>query len=83
MEIRAFCNDDILEICTLMNSELGYYVSYKDLKTRIVRMQETGDYMIFCAVKNEKIIGFIELQTCLAFEFAGGSYAYYCISGCS
>ena len=71
MEIRTFCSDDIHEICNLINSELGYDVSYEDLKNRILQMQEDKNYVIFTAVDDKKIIGFIGLQICLAFEIAG------------
>ncbi|MGF0033356.1 GNAT family N-acetyltransferase [Bariatricus sp. SGI.154] len=71
MRIRTFCNDDISKICTLINSELGYDVTCKDLETRIMQMQEDENYIIFTAVDNEKIIGFIGLQMCLAFEVEG------------
>lgn len=71
MKIRAFCMDDALDVCRLINSELGYDVFYEDLKTRILQMQEEKNYMIFVAVDNKKIIGFIGLQMCLAFEIAG------------
>lgn len=71
MRIRTFCHDDISEICTLINSELGYSVTCKDLEIRIMQMQEDENYMIFTAVDNEKIIGFIGLQMCLAFESEG------------
>lgn len=71
MKIRAFCMDDTLDVCRLINSELGYDVFYEDLKTRILQMQEEKNYMIFVAVDNKKIIGFIGLQMCLAFEIAG------------
>ncbi len=71
MEIRHLCSDDILGICRLINSELGYNVSYEDLKSRVLQMQEDNNYMIFSAVDNKKVVGFIGLQICLAFEFSG------------
>lgn len=71
MEIRAFRNEDILDICSLINLELGYDVSCEDLKARILQMQEDGNYIIFTAVDNKKIIGFIGLQMCFAFEIKG------------
>lgn len=71
MKIRTFRNEDILGVCSLINSELGYDVSCEDLKAQILQMQEDKNYMIFTAVNNEKIIGFIGLQICLAFEIKG------------
>ena len=71
MKIRTFCNEDVLEICNLINSELGYDVSYEDLKNRILQMQENESYVIFTAVDDEKISGFIGLQIGLAFEISG------------
>ena len=71
MQIRIFRNEDILGVCNLINLELGYDVSYEDLKIRISQMQEDENYIIFTAIDNEKIVGFIGLQICLAFEIAG------------
>lgn len=71
MEIRTFCNEDIPGICNLINSELGYDVSCEDLKTRILQMQEDKNYVIFIAVDDKRIIGFIGLQICFAFEITG------------
>lgn len=71
MKIRTFRNEDILGVCNLINSVLGYDVSFEDLKARILQMQEDKNYIIFIAVDNEKIIGFIGLQICLAFEITG------------
>lgn len=71
MEIKNFCNEDIVGICSLINSELGYDVSCEDLKTRIFQMQEDKNYVIFTAVDDEKVIGFIGLQMCFAFEIPG------------
>lgn len=71
MEIRAFCNEDISGVCNLINSELGYDVSCEDLKARIMQMQEDKNYTIFTAVEDKKIIGFVGLQMCLAFEIKG------------
>lgn len=71
MKIRTFHDEDILGICDLINSELGYDVSYEDLKIRISQMQEDKNYIIFTAVANETIIGFIGLQIGLAFEITG------------
>lgn len=71
MEIRTFRNEDISGVCNLINSELGYDVSCEDLKARILQMQEDKNYVIFTAVDNKKIIGFIGLQMCLAFEIKG------------
>ena len=71
MKIRTFRNEDILGVCNLINSVLGYDVSFEDLKARILQMQEDKNYIIFTAVDDEKIIGFIGLQICLAFEITG------------
>lgn len=71
MEIRTFRNEDISGICNLINSELEYDVSCEDLKAQISQMQEDKNYVIFTAVDNKKIIGFIGLQICLAFEIKG------------
>lgn len=71
MKIRTFCNGDISEICNLMNSELGYDVSCEEFKIRILQMQEDKNYEVFVAVDNRKVIGFIGLQICLAFEITG------------
>ncbi|XCP85023.1 GNAT family N-acetyltransferase [Roseburia hominis] len=71
MEIRTFRSDDISGVCNLINSELGYEVSCEDLKTRILQIQEDKNYMIFTAVGNKEIIGFIGLQMCLTFEITG------------
>lgn len=71
MEIRTFRYEDISGICNLINSELGYDVSCEDLKARIFQMQEDKNYVIFTAVDNGKIVGFIGLQMCLAFEITG------------
>lgn len=71
MEIRTFCNEDILGIYNLINAELGYNVSCEDLETRVSQMQEDKNYVIFTAVEDKKVIGFIGLQTCLAFEITG------------
>lgn len=73
MKIRTFRNEDILGVCNLINSELGYDVSCEDLKARVLQMQEDKNYIIFTAVDDEKIIGFIGLQICLAFEITGKS----------
>lgn len=71
MNIRTFRNEDILGVCNLINSVLGYDVSFEDLKARILQMQEDKNYIIFTAVDDEKIIGFIGLQICIAFEVTG------------
>ena len=71
MEIRTFSNEDILGICNLINSELGYDVSCKNLETRISQMQEDKNYVIFTAVDDKEKIGFIGLQMGLAFEITG------------
>ena len=54
MEIRTFRNEDISDICNLINSELGYDVSCEDLKAQISQMQEDKNYVIFTAVDNKK-----------------------------
>ena len=71
MEIRVFRNEDILGVCNLINSELGYDVSCEDLKDRILQMQEDKNYVIFTVVDDKKVIGFMGLQMCLAFEIKG------------
>ena len=71
MEIRRFHNEDISGICNLINSELGYDVSCEDLKARVLQMQEDKNYVILTAVDEEKVIGFMGLQICLAFEIKG------------
>ena len=71
MEIRVFRNEDILGVCNLINSELGYDVSCEDLKARILQMQEDKNYVIFTVVDDKKVIGFMGLQMCLAFEIKG------------
>lgn len=71
MVIRDFCPDDIWGICSLMDSELGYRVSCDDLRTRIAAMLKDQNYRIFTAAEDTKIVGFIGLQTCLAFEIHG------------
>lgn len=82
MEIRRFRNEDISGICNLINSELGYDVSCEDLKARVLQMQEDKNYVILTAVDEEKVIGFMGLQICLAFEIIRKSHAYYCVSSC-
>lgn len=71
MKVRNFTIDDISDICRLINSELGYDVSYEELKTRILQMLEEKNYTIFIAEENKKVIGFIGLQMCLVFEITG------------
>ena len=71
MEIRGFRNEDILGVCCLINSELGYDVSCEDLKARILQMQKDKNYVILTAAHEEKVVGFIGLQICLAFEIEG------------
>lgn len=71
MEIRRFRNEDISGICNLINSELGYDVSCEDLKARVLQMQEDKNYVILTAVDEEKVIGFMGMQICLAFEIKG------------
>lgn len=71
MNVRAFCMDDTLDVCRLINSELGYAVTCEDLKMRISQMLEEKDYLIFVAVDDEKIIGFIGLQVGFALEITG------------
>lgn len=71
MEIRTFCDEDIWGIWSLINSELGYNVSCEDLRVRILQMQEDRNYIIFTAVDDEQVIGFIGLHIGLAFEITG------------
>lgn len=71
MNVRAFCMDDTLDVCRLINSELGYAVTCEDLKMQISQMLEEKDYLIFVAVDDEKIIGFIGLQVGFALEIMG------------
>ena len=71
MEIRGFRNEDILGVCCLINSELGYDVSCEDLKARILQMQKDKNYVILTAAHEERVVGFIGLQICLAFEIEG------------
>ena len=71
MEIRGFRNEDILGVCCLINSELGYDVSCEDLKARILQMQKDKNYVILTAAHEEKVVGFIGLQICLTFEIEG------------
>lgn len=71
MEISRFRNEDISGIYNLINSELGYDVSCEDLKARVLQMQEDKNYVILTAVDEEKVIGFMGLQICLAFEIKG------------
>lgn len=71
MEIRGFRNEDILGVCCLINSELGYDVSCEDLKAKILQMQKDKNYVILTAAHEEKVVGFIGLQICLAFEIEG------------
>ena len=71
MEIRGFRNEDILGVCCLINSELGYDVSCEDLTARILQMQKDKNYVILTAAHEEKVVGFIGLQICLAFEIEG------------
>ncbi len=68
MKIRSYCNNDILGICSLFKTELGYYVSERELQTRIEKMLNSKTYLIYVATEVENIIGFIGLQICLTFE---------------
>ena len=71
MEIQVFRNDYVSDICILINQELGYNVSEHDLINQLVQMWKENNYAVFIAVENQKVIGFIGLQLCLAFEIPG------------
>lgn len=71
MKIRAFCEEDIADVCRLIRRELGYDVSCEALKARVSQMQHDGNYRILIATDNAQIIGFAGLQICLAFEVSG------------
>lgn len=71
MTFREFKQTDISNICELLNHELGYTVAANDLSVRINQMMKDGNYHIFVAEGNSKIVGFIGLHIGLAFEITG------------
>lgn len=71
MIFREFDCDDILEICELINCELGYNAAENDLSLRIKQMQDDKNYCIFVAENNNEVIAFIGIHIGLAFEYLG------------
>lgn len=71
MIFREFDCDDILEICELINCELGYNAAENDLSLRIKQMQDDKNYCIFVAENNNGVIAFIGIHIGLAFEYLG------------
>ena len=67
--IREASEGDIHEILALINNELGYPdVSFDEVSTKIARMMEQGNYSIFVAVIDEKVVGFITVVQGIALE---------------
>lgn len=71
MLIREFQMDDLPAIRALLEQELGYPLSCAALKQKLLQMQAEGHYQIFVAEQAQQVIGFIGLQSCLAFEVPG------------
>lgn len=71
MEIREIKSDDILWICRLMKSELGYNISEENMNHRITQMQNENNYCIFVAVEDNQVVGFIGAEIGFAFEISG------------
>lgn len=72
VEIRDFKPGDMEALYGLIKNELGYAgLSISGLTERLGKMYEGGDYHIFAACENNKMIGFIGLSLGLALEIEG------------
>ncbi|MBQ8782931.1 MAG: GNAT family N-acetyltransferase [Clostridia bacterium] len=65
---RKFQEKDIESIRDILDKDLGYNVVFSDLKARIEEMTQRGNYHIFVACDQEKIVGYAGFTTFLAFE---------------
>lgn len=71
MLIREFQMDDLPAVRTLFERELGYPLSCGALEQTLLQMQAEGRCAIFVAEEARQVVGFIGLQSSLAFEVPG------------
>lgn len=71
MTIRTFAWPDLPEVCALIQKELGYPVVEEELKDRLLQMEKEKNYQTLVALDGERVVGFIGLQSSLAFEVSG------------
>ena len=68
MIYRKYENNDISDIRDILEKDLGYNCEIEKLNIRIQEMLSRGNYQIFVACDNDKVVGFIGCVNYLAFE---------------
>lgn len=68
MIYRKYESEDIKAIRDILESDLGYSCELDKLNNRIDEMIKRGNYQIFVASDNDKVVGFIGCVNYLAFE---------------
>lgn len=68
MNIRKYENTDIYALHDILDKDLGYNTELSALAERVNKMINCGNYHIFVACDNNRIVGFIGFVTFLAFE---------------
>ena len=67
--IREMQESDSRELLSLINNEFGYsQVTIDELLSRMEKMKEAGNYSIFAAVLDDKLVGFIGVVQEIALE---------------
>ncbi len=68
MIYRKYESQDISAIRDILENDLGYNCELNKLNTRINEMLKRGNYQIFVACDNDKVVGYIGCVSYLAFE---------------
>ena len=65
---RKYDHNDISAIRDILENDLGYSCELDKLNARIEKMLSSGNYQIFVACHDDKVIGFVGCVCYLAFE---------------
>lgn len=68
MIYRKYENRDIKAIRDILENDLGYNCELDKLNNRIIEMLNRGNYQIFVACDDNKVVGYIGCVSYLAFE---------------
>ena len=68
MKYREYKEADIGYVRDILEADLGYSCELCKLKARIDEMLRRGNYKIFVACEDEKVVGFVGCVSYLAFE---------------
>lgn len=68
MIYRKYESGDISAIRDILENDLGYNCELESLKNRVDKMMKRGNYQIFVAEDDNKVVGYIGCVNYLAFE---------------